>query len=158
MWICRLSMPEGVNSEALPKGSRDGRVSGYRCHSELGMNDFATGMLAAGPNVFLDDEATGSLGASGSFEGLAAGVLYERVRVPDSRIQLLFDQTRAQAAGWTAGNSVIWNSSAKSLDAMGPYDGLNYSVESPQPLYETELKTRGLQLPISPASDPSNEQ
>jgi len=118
----------------------------YRCHSELGMNDFATGMLAAGPNVFLDDEAMGSLGASGSFEGLAAGVLYERVRVQDSRIQLLLDQTRAQAAGWTAVNSVIWNSSAKSLDAMGPYDGLNYTVESAQPLYETELKTRGFKL------------
>ena len=118
----------------------------YHCHSEAGMNDFATGLLAAGPNVFLDDDATGSLGASGSFEGLAAGVLYERVHVPDSRIQLLLDQTRAQAAGWTAVNSVIWNSSAKSLDAMGPFDGMNYTVESSQSLYEAELKARGLHL------------
>ena len=29
----------------------------YRCHSEAGMNDFATGMLAGGPNVFLDCDA-----------------------------------------------------------------------------------------------------
>lgn len=41
----------------------------HRCHSEVGMNDFATGLLAAGPNVFLDCDATGSLGASGAFEG-----------------------------------------------------------------------------------------
>jgi len=131
----------------------------YRCHSELGMNDFATGLLAAGPNVFLDCDATGSLEPSGAFEGLAAGVLYERVHVPDSRIELLLDQTRAQAAGWTAVNSLIWNSSAKSLDAMGPYDGLNYVVESPQPLYETELNARGLHLPASlAATEFSNEQ
>ena len=66
-----------------------------RCHSEAGMNDFATGLLAAGPNVFLDCDAKGSLGASGSFEGWASAVLYERVHVPDSRIQLLHDQERA---------------------------------------------------------------
>lgn len=123
----------------------------YHSHSQAGMNDFATGLLAAGPNVFLDCDATGSLEASGSFEGLAAGVLYERVRVPDSRIQLLLDQTRAQAAGWTAANSLIWNSTAQSLDAMGAYDGYNYVVESPQSLYASELAARGLQL-SAPAS------
>jgi hypothetical protein len=51
----------------------------HRCHSEAGMNDFAVGMLAGGPNVFLDCDATGSLGASGSFEGWSSGVLYEQV-------------------------------------------------------------------------------
>ena len=120
-----------------------------RCHSEDGMNDFATGLLAAGPNVFLDCDAQHSIEPSGTFEGLAAGVLYENVSVPDARIQLLLDDTRAQGAGWTSVNSVIWNSTAKSLDALGPYDGLNYVVESPQPLYETELAARGLHLPAS---------
>jgi hypothetical protein len=71
-----------------------------RCRSEAGMNDFATGLLAGGPNVFYDCEAKGSLGASGSFEGWSSGVLYENVRVPDSRLQLLLDQERAQGAGW----------------------------------------------------------
>jgi len=117
-----------------------------RCYSESAMNDFATGLLAAGPNVFLECEAANSLEASGSFEGLAAGVLYESVRVPNSRVQLLLDQTRAQAAGWTAVNSLIWNSTAKSLDALGPYDGMNYVVTAPQPLYRSELTARGLQL------------
>lgn len=128
----------------------------YHSHSEAGMNDFATGLLAAGPNVFLDCGATGSLEASGSFEGLAAGVLYERVHVPSSRIQLLLDQTRAQGAGWTAVNSLIWNSTAQSLDAMGPYDGYNYVVESPQSLYASELAGRGLHMPV-PASFPAGE-
>ncbi len=117
-----------------------------RCHSEAGMNDFATGLLAAGPNVFLNSEATGSLEASGAFEGWASGVLYENVRIPDSHLQLLLDQERAQGAGWTAANSLIWNSTAKSIDVLGPPGGYNYKVESPQPLFESELAARGLHL------------
>lgn len=123
----------------------------HRCHSEAGMNDFATGLLAAGPNVFLDCEATGSLGASGAFEGWSSGVLYERVHVPDSHIELLEDQNRAQAAGWTAANSLIWNSAAKSLDVLGPPGSQNYKVESKESLYESELADRKLHLPVSPA-------
>ncbi|HZP06949.1 MAG TPA: DUF6298 domain-containing protein [Terracidiphilus sp.] len=118
----------------------------YHCHSEYGMNDFATGLLAAGPNVFLDCDAKHSIEPSGTFEGLASGVLYENLSVPDSRIQLLLDPTRAQAAGWTAVNSVIWNSKAESLDALGPYDGPNYVVQSDKPLYQTELAARSLHL------------
>ena len=121
----------------------------YRCHSEAGMNDFATGLLAAGPNVFLDCEATGSLGASGAFEGWASGVLYERVHVPEQHIQLLLDQERAQAAGWTAANSLIWNSTAQTVDALGPPGEPNYKVESSKPLYETQLTARGLHLSAS---------
>ena len=43
------------------------------CKSEQGMNDFAVGGLAAGPNVFLDSTATESLGPSGAFEKLGVG-------------------------------------------------------------------------------------
>ena len=52
-----------------------------QCWSEQGMNDFAVGLLAAGPNVFLDLTASRSLGPSGSFESWASGVLYERVHI-----------------------------------------------------------------------------
>ena len=117
-----------------------------RCHSEYGMNDFATGLLAAGPNVFLDCVANGSLGVSGAFEGWAAGVLYERVHIPDSRLQLLLDQERAQGAGWTAANSVIWNSTAQTVDVLGPPGAPNFKVGSKESLFESELAGRGLRL------------
>jgi hypothetical protein len=116
------------------------------CHSEAGMNDFATGLLAAGPNVFLDCDATGSLGPSGAFEGWSSGVLYERVRVPASRIQLLLDQTRAQAAGWTAANSVLWNCASRTVDAIGPPGAPNFVVTSKESLYGTQLAARHLML------------
>lgn len=113
-----------------------------RCLGEEGMNDFASGMLAAGPNVFLDCTARYALGASGAFESLAAGILYEQVHVPESRIQLIQDLTRAQGAGWTAANSLIWNSTAKTLDALGVPDSPNRVVESDTPLFATQLKKR----------------
>jgi hypothetical protein len=114
----------------------------YRCHSQAGMNDFASGMLSGGPNVFLDCDATGSLGASGAFEGWSSGVLYEQVHVPAARLQLLMDFSRAQGAGWTAANSLIWNSTAQSVDVAGPPDAGNFVVNSAVPLYETELAAR----------------
>src|SRR6201999_4208265 len=96
---------------------------------------------------FLDCEAKGSLEASGAFEGWASGVLYEKVHVPAARLQMLYDFSRAQGAGWTAANSLIWNSTALSVDAVGPPDARNYVVNSATPLYETELAARtGLHL------------
>jgi hypothetical protein len=112
-----------------------------RAWSELGTNDFASGLLAAGPNVFLDCTAVRSLGASGSFEGWASGILYERVHVP-ARLQLLLDFARAQGAGWTAANSVVWNSTAASIEVLGPPDAPNFAVTSPDSLYESELAAR----------------
>jgi hypothetical protein len=131
----------------------------HRCHSEAGMNDFASGMLAGGPNVFLDCNATGSLGASGSFEGWSSGVLYERVRVPGSRIQLLLDSARAQGGGWTAANSLIWNSTALSVDALGPPGAPNFVVNSTEPLYERQLAARtGAHLVATTVGHPEDTQ
>jgi Family of unknown function (DUF6298)/Putative collagen-binding domain of a collagenase len=114
----------------------------HRCWSEAGMNDFASGLLAGGPNVFLDCDAQGSLGASGAFEGWASGVLYERVHVPASSLQLVLDFSRAQGGGWTAANSVLWNSTAQTVDAIGPPGAPNFVVNSTVSLYEAELKAR----------------
>jgi hypothetical protein len=128
-----------------------------RCLGEEGMNDFATGMLAAGPNVFLRCTARNALGASGSFESLAAGILYEQVSVPDSRLQLMLDLSRAQGAGWTSVNSFVWNSSAKIVDVLGAPGSPNRTVESATPLFATQLAARtGLTLEALFAEPTSN--
>ena len=113
-----------------------------RCASEAGMNDFAVGFCAGGPNVFLDCTATGALGPSGSFESWASGVLYERVRIDGSGLRLAYDMSRAQGGGWTAANSVIWNCEAKEIEARGPEGAPNLVVPSQQPLYEAQLASR----------------
>lgn len=113
-----------------------------RCQAEAGLNDFAVGLLAAGPNVFLDCTARGALGASGSFESWASGALYERVRVEGAGLQLSYDVERAQGGGWTAANSVVWNSTAKEIEARGPEGAPNRVYTSPEPLYERQLARR----------------
>lgn len=118
-----------------------------RCVGEEGMNDFAVGMLAAGPNVFLDCTARNASGNSGAFESLAAGILYEQVRVPNARLQITLDLTRAQGAGWTSANSLLWNSTARSLDALGVPGAPNRVVERAPPLFAAQLARRtGLTL------------
>lgn len=159
-WRGRRITVEDVHSEAPVS-----EIAGYRrqaflvdgqqvlvehCTSEAGMNDFASGMLAGGPNVFFDDSATASIEASGAFEGWASGVLYEQVHVPAARLQLLYDFARAQGAGWTAANSVIWNSTAQSVDAIGPPGAPNFVVNSKDSLYRGQLRAR---LGREPAPD-----
>jgi hypothetical protein len=110
--------------------------------SERGMNDFAVGMLAGGPNVFLDSTAQGALGPSGSFESWASGVLYERVKIEGAGIRLTNDSTRAQGAGWTAANSVVWNCDAGEIEVRGPDGAENVAQQSADPLYEAQLAKR----------------
>jgi len=135
-----VSQPAGYRRRSfLVEGQQ---VLVYKCASESGMNDFATGLLAAGPNVFLESKASGSLGPSGSFESWASGVLYERVTVPVSGIRLAYDLTRAQGAGWTAGNSVAWNCPAGEIVLGNPEGALNLGKRAPEPLYESQLAAR----------------
>jgi hypothetical protein len=125
------------------------------CLSEQGMNDFAIGLLASGPNVFLDSAAIGALGPSGSFESWASGVLYERVRIEGAGIRLAFDNSRSQGGAWTAANSVVWNCDARDIEARGPEGAENLVNRSPEPLYETQLANRtGAKLAPPVASYP----
>ncbi len=124
-----------------------------QCTSEHGMNDFASGLLAGGPNVFLDDTASSALGASGSFESWASGILYERVHLDGAGIHLANDSTRAQGAGWTAANSVVWDSAARDVIVQGPEGADNIMDRSNEPLYEAQLAKRTgarLVMPSSP--------
>ena len=75
------------------------------CQADSGINDFAIGLCAAGPNVFYNCKATNAFGASGSFESWASGVLYENVLIEGAGLNLAYDFDRAQAGGWTAVNS-----------------------------------------------------
>ena len=112
------------------------------CAADAGMNDFAIGFLAAGPNVFRDCRATRALGASGAFESWASGVLYEDVRIEGAALRLAYDTRRAQAGGWTAANSVIWNSHADAIVASAPASAENRIVRSNRPLYAAQLAQR----------------
>jgi hypothetical protein len=122
------------------------------CRSEDGMQDFSLGFCAAGPNVFLDCEAVRPLGASGTYESSAAGALFERVRIEGAPLRLAFESGRTPGAGWTAANCAAWNCQASEIVAQGPEQAPNLVSNSPQPLYETQLKARGKTFSLTACS------
>jgi len=133
-----VSEPAGYRRQGfLVEGQQ---VLVYKCAGQNGMNDFASGLLAGGPNVFLESVASSALGPSGSFESWSSGVLYERVTVQGSGIRLTSDGSRAQGGGWTAANSVVWNCTAASVLASGT--GVSVVTGSRGTLYESQLTQR----------------
>jgi len=144
MEACRsespVSEPAGYRRQSfLVEGQQ---ILVRQCAAEQGMNDFASGLLAGGPNVFLDSTATAALGPSGSFESWASGVLYERVHIQGAGLRLANDSSRAEGAGWTAANSVVWNSDATEIVVRGPEGAENLAGRSTEPLYEAQLAKR----------------
>ncbi|MFT2011165.1 DUF6298 domain-containing protein [Pontibacter sp. 13R65] len=112
------------------------------CTADSGLNDFAIGFTAAGPNVFRNCTATNALGASGSYESWASGVLYDNVKIEGAALRLTYDANRAQAGGWTAANAIIWNCTATDIAAKGPADAPNQVVQAKGSLFQQQLQQR----------------
>ena len=113
------------------------------CTADSGMNDFAIGLCAAGPNVFLDCTATNALDASGASESWASGTLYENVKIEGAGLRLTYDFNRTQGGGWMAVNSVVWNCISDQTDVIGPYCAPNYLIDSADSsLYQSQLQKR----------------
>lgn len=140
-----VSEPAGYRRQSfLVEGQQ---VLVYKCSSDGGMNDFASGLLAAGPNVFLESRAGNALGPSGAFESWASGVLYEQVTVEGSGLWLANVGARAQGAGWTAANSLVWNCTAASIIVAGPAGAENLVKRTLEPLYASQLAARNKAKP-----------
>ena len=90
------------------------------CTAESGLNDFALGLCASGPNVFRNCRSERALGPSGSFESWASGALYERVRIERAALRLARDDERSQGGGWTAANCVARDCEATEIVLEGP--------------------------------------
>ena len=118
------------------------QVMVQNCTADSGMNDFAIGLCAGGPNVFFNCTASNALGASGASESWSSGTLYENVKIEGSGLRLSYDFERAQGGGWTAVNSVVWNCSAEDIAVSGPYCAPNIVVNADSSLYFSQLKKK----------------
>ncbi|MEI6946959.1 DUF6298 domain-containing protein [Paraflavisolibacter sp. H34] len=112
------------------------------CSADGGLNDFAAGLLAAGPNVFRHCTATNALAASGAFESWASGILYEDVRIGGAALRLAYDSGRVQGGGWTAANAVVRNCTASVIVAKGHQTAPVLVQNEPGSLYEFQLRRR----------------
>jgi hypothetical protein len=99
-----------------------------RCWSARGRNDFAAGHCAAGPNAFVNCEASQTTGDSGPLEGWAAGVLYDNVRIEGGGLVLDNRWTAPPQAGWSAANCVLWQCQAATIRCFRPLTANNWAL------------------------------
>ena len=95
-----------------------------RCYSEHGINDFAVGHTAAGPNAFVQCESFESFGPSGAISSWAPGILFDIVNIDGNDIVFKNWELEKFGAGWSTANSTMWQSTASGLFSYSP-DSLN---------------------------------
>jgi hypothetical protein len=116
-----------------------------RCVVARSWHGLATGHCAAGPNVYLDCEATDALADATPFESCPAGTLYDNVRVQGAGLRFASLVLRpSHGAGWNAASSVIWNCEAGDIQVSDmPFSpNKNVSDKKIQSLYREQLRKR----------------
>ncbi|WP_235917353.1 DUF6298 domain-containing protein [Hymenobacter busanensis] len=98
-----------------------------RLYSEQGYHDFAAGFCAAGPNAFVQCQSRESLGFSGATDSWASGLLFDIVNIDGHALSLANRGQDGQGAGWTAANSVVYQSTAARIDLPKPPTAQNWA-------------------------------
>ena len=96
------------------------KVLFQRCYSEHGINDFAVGHTAAGPNAFVQCDSYESLGPSGAISSWAPGILFDIVNIDGNDIVFKNWELEKFGAGWGTVNSTMWQSTAAGLFCYQP--------------------------------------
>lgn len=100
------------------------KVLFQRCYSEHGINDFAVGHTAPGPNAFVQCDSYESFGPSGAISSWAPGILFDIVNIDGNDIVFKNWELEKFGAGWSTANSTMWQSTAAGLFCYSP-DTLN---------------------------------
>jgi hypothetical protein len=98
-----------------------------RCYAENGYHDFAIGFCAPGPNAFVQCHSSRPYNFSGTIDSWASGVLFDIVNVDGNAIRFGNRSQDGNGAGWSAANSVLWQSTAARIDLDKPPTANNYS-------------------------------
>lgn len=91
-----------------------------RCYSEDGINDFAAGYSAAGPNAFVQCEAKRALGFSGAIDSWACGLLFDIVDIDGHNLTFKNLGQHKNGAGWGTSNSLFWQCTASEIECYSP--------------------------------------
>ena len=132
-----------------------------RCYSENGINDFAAGYCAPGPNAFVQCAAKNALGFSGAIDAWACGLLFDVVDIDGHNLSFKNLGQSKNGAGWGTANSLFWQCTAAEIECYSPskdavnraygcwaqFSGDGEWAESnnhvqPRSLYYSQLSTR----------------
>ena len=98
-----------------------------RCFAEHGRHDFSVGHCPAGPNAFVQCEATLPSGDSGAIESWSSGTLFDNVRIDGGGLSLMNRGAVGEGAGWSAANSVLWQCDASKISCENPPGAQNWA-------------------------------
>ncbi|MDQ1148802.1 DUF6298 domain-containing protein [Sphingobacterium zeae] len=98
-----------------------------RLYSEYGYHDFAVGYLAAGPNAFVQCQAVEPFSFSGGIGSWASGVLFDNADIDAQALSYKNRGQDGQGAGWSAANSVFWQSTAGLVECYQPPTAQNWA-------------------------------
>ncbi|MFD1604549.1 DUF6298 domain-containing protein [Flavobacterium artemisiae] len=152
-----------------------------RCYSEYGYHDFAVGGFGTtGPNAFVQCESYLPFNNNGAIGSWATGVLFDIFYVDGHALSYNNREQNGRGAGWTAGNSVIWETSGSKIECYSPPTAQNWAFGvwggimagdghwkdvnnhiSPRSLFYAQLENRLGKLPVDPhiydlGSEPSS--
>lgn len=91
-----------------------------RCFSEKGINDFAAGYNAPGPNAFVQCESGNSLGMSGAIDSWSPGLLFDVVNIDGNNLVFKNHGQSFNGAGWGTANSLFWQCTASEIECYTP--------------------------------------
>jgi len=97
-----------------------------RCVSRHGIHDFVADYCAAGPNAFVQCEAEGALGFSGSVGSWATGLLFDVVNIDGNDLVAANLEQLQMGTGWNTANTMMWQCTAATIRCYSP-DSLNRS-------------------------------
>jgi hypothetical protein len=141
-----------------------------RCYSENGYHDFAVGGFGTtGPNAFVQCESVMPFSDSGTIGSWATGVLFDIVKIDGDALSYENRGQYGRGAGWSAANSVIWETSASKITCYSPPTAQNWAFGvwggimtgnghwkdvnnhiSPRSLFYAQLENRLEKLPMDP--------
>ncbi len=98
-----------------------------RCYAEFGYHAFSVGFTTPGPNAFVQCYSYMPYNFSGAIGGWASGVLFDKLTVDGGAISLAYRDVDGQGGGWSAANSLIWQSRAAKILLPAPPGAQNWT-------------------------------
>ena len=131
-----------------------------RCYAEYSYHAFSVGFTAPGPNAFVQCYSYWPYNFSGAIGGWATGVLFDKVTVDGGNVSFAYRDVDGQGGGWSAANSLSWQTRAAKLYLDSPPGAQNWAYGSwaqgygngqhelprsflkPESIFYTQLKAR----------------
>ena len=101
-----------------------------RCYAEYGYHDFSVGFTTPGPNAFVQCYSFMPFNFSGTVGGWATGVLFDKTTVDGGIVSFAYRDVDGQGGGWSAANSLSWQSRAAQIHVSAPPTANNWAYGS----------------------------